>query len=126
VPNVANLFIRLLLGLGRFPYGRRGILDRTHLQFFTLRSALELVRESGWKVRSVTATPLPFPLVFPRFSRTWVGRAWFEALAAATRLFRRLLGYQFVIVADRVAYREERGALVGLDARDITSRPIPR
>jgi hypothetical protein len=27
-------------------------------------------------------------------------------------VFRRLLGYQFVIVADKVAYREERGVLV--------------
>jgi glycosyltransferase involved in cell wall biosynthesis len=118
VPNVANIFIRLLLLLGRFPYGRRGILDRDHLQFYTLRTALELVRESGWKVRSVTATPLPVPLVFPRFSRTLLGKSLFTLLAALTRLFRRLLGYQFVIVADKVAYREERGQQVELLAAE--------
>jgi glycosyltransferase involved in cell wall biosynthesis len=122
VPNVANLFIRFLVLLGRFPYGRRGILDRTHLHFFTLRSALELVRESGWKVRSVTATPLPAPLVFPRFSQTWVGRGLFTLLASATRVFRRLLAYQFVIVADKVAYREERGQLRELPAAAFTAR----
>jgi len=116
VPNVANLFIRLLLLVGRFPYGRRGILDRTHVQFFTLRSALELVRESGWKIRSVTPTPLPVPLVFPRFAATWLGRSLFGLLAGLTRLFRRLLAYQFVIVADKVAYHEERGRLVDLPA----------
>ncbi|MBI3666537.1 MAG: methyltransferase domain-containing protein [Acidobacteria bacterium] len=125
VPNVANVLIRLALLLGRFPYGRRGILDRTHVQFFTLRSALELVRQSGWRVRSVTPTPLPVPLVFPRFSRTWVGRGSFALLALLTRGFRKLLGYQFVIVADKVAYREERGTVVPLDAGAIASRPAP-
>jgi glycosyltransferase involved in cell wall biosynthesis len=122
VPNVANVFIRLLILLGRFPYGRRGILDRDHLHFFTLRSALELVRESGWKVRTVTATPVPLPLVFPRFSRTWLGRALFALLAGLTGVFRRLLGYQFVIVADKVAYREERGVLVDVLARETQAR----
>lgn len=121
IPNVANGFIRLLLLLGYFPYGRRGILDRAHLQFFTLRSALELVRQSGWKVRSVTPTPLPVPLVFPRFARTWIGRAMFECLTLATRVFRTLLAYQFVIVADKVAYREERGRLVEMSAGKITA-----
>jgi glycosyltransferase involved in cell wall biosynthesis len=125
VPNVANVFIRLLLLLGRFPYGRRGILDRTHLQFFTLRSALELVRESGWKVRSVTAAPVPVPLVFPRLSRTWLGRLGFEMLALATRLFRRLLAYQFVIVADKVAYLEERGRPVEMPSGEIAARRAP-
>lgn len=122
VPNVANLFIRLLLLLGRFPYGRRGILDRTHLHFFTLRSALELIRESGWKVRTVTPTPLPVPLVFPRAAGTLPGRGLFGLLAAATRVFRRLLAYQFVIVADKVAYREERGQLKELPAGEIVAR----
>jgi glycosyltransferase involved in cell wall biosynthesis len=122
VPNIANVFIRLLLLLGRFPYGGRGILDRTHLQFFTLRSALELVRESGWKVRAVAPTPLPVPLVFPRLSRTWIGRLLFEGLNLATGLFRKLLAYQFVIVADKVAYLEERGQPVELAAGEITAR----
>jgi Methyltransferase domain len=38
VPNVANLYVRLNLLAGRFPYSDRGILDRTHRVFFTRRS----------------------------------------------------------------------------------------
>src|SRR5439155_20250782 len=38
VPNIAHLYIRLLLLFGRFDYIDRGILDRTHLLFFTARS----------------------------------------------------------------------------------------
>ena len=43
----------------------RGILDRTHLRFFTLRSLKELMDEVSCKVLDVTPTPLPFQLVFP-------------------------------------------------------------
>ncbi|HYM13719.1 MAG TPA: bifunctional glycosyltransferase/class I SAM-dependent methyltransferase [Bryobacterales bacterium] len=132
VPNVANLAIRLLLLAGRFPYGRRGILDRTHVQFYTLRSALELVRESGWKVRAVTPTPLPLPVLFPRFSKTIPGRGLVALLAFLTRRFRKLLGYEFVIVADKVAYREERGTLAEIGAAGaqrvsrVSSSPVVR
>src|SRR5207237_9607176 len=35
VPNVAHLWMRLSLLAGRFQYGPRGILDATHLRFFT-------------------------------------------------------------------------------------------
>src|SRR4029453_7112221 len=38
VPTVAHLWVRLSLLLGRWDYGDRGILDRTHLRFFTRRS----------------------------------------------------------------------------------------
>jgi hypothetical protein len=37
-------------------------------------------------------------------------------------VFRRLLAYQFVIVADKVAYREERGQLRELPAAAFTAR----
>jgi 2-polyprenyl-3-methyl-5-hydroxy-6-metoxy-1,4-benzoquinol methylase len=108
VPNVANLFVRLLLMMGYFPYGGQGILDRTHVNFFTLRSTLEMVRQSGLKVQSVTVTPLPLARVFPRFSRTWAGRGACRALAGLTRVFRKLLGYQFIIEGHKVGYREDR------------------
>src|SRR6266542_1633629 len=36
LPNVANIWVRLNLLLGRFNYSRVGILDETHLRFFTL------------------------------------------------------------------------------------------
>src|SRR5215813_10329262 len=37
VPNVAHLWVRLQLLRGRWNYDDRGILDRTHLRFFTRR-----------------------------------------------------------------------------------------
>ncbi len=46
VPNVAHLWVRLSLLAGRFDYADRGILDRTHLRFFTRRTLLELLRSA--------------------------------------------------------------------------------
>ncbi len=47
VPNVAHGDIRLALLAGTFPYRDWGLLDRTHLRFFTRSSLLELVRQAG-------------------------------------------------------------------------------
>ncbi len=44
VPNIANLWVRLNLLFGKFDYSDRGILDRTHLRFFTRRTIIDLVR----------------------------------------------------------------------------------
>ena len=50
VPNVAHLWVRLSLLLGRFDYADRGILDRTHLRFFTRRTFLAMLTEAGLAV----------------------------------------------------------------------------
>jgi len=99
IPNVAHLWIRLGLLAGRFDYGDRGILDRTHLRFFTRRTALALLADAGLAVERCTATPVPlYQVVPPR----WHGRALaaVHALSAlAARALPRLLGYQLVVLA---------------------------
>jgi len=69
VPNVANIYIRLNLLFGRFDYGDRGILDRTHLKFFTLKSLRKLVRSSGLIIKKEESTPIPLPSINPLFSK---------------------------------------------------------
>jgi O-antigen biosynthesis protein len=46
LPNVAHGSVRLALLEGRFPYQRVGLLDETHLRFFTRESIDELLDES--------------------------------------------------------------------------------
>ena len=48
LPNIALWRIRLDLLFGRFDYTDRGVLDNTHLRFFTLKSAKELLQASGY------------------------------------------------------------------------------
>ena len=47
LPNIAHADVKLQLLAGRFRYGDFGLLDRTHLHFFTLESIQELVDGAG-------------------------------------------------------------------------------
>lgn len=47
IPNVAHGSVRLSLLQGRFDYRPLGLLDSTHLRFFTRGSVHELLREAG-------------------------------------------------------------------------------
>ena len=62
IPNVANWAVRLGLLAGRFHYTDRGILDRTHLRFYTRRTVVEMLEQSGFAVDDVVGT-IPVPLV---------------------------------------------------------------
>ena len=53
LPNVANLKVRIGLLLGRFDYTETGILDRTHLHLYTLKSGSHLVKSSGLEIERV-------------------------------------------------------------------------
>jgi 2-polyprenyl-3-methyl-5-hydroxy-6-metoxy-1,4-benzoquinol methylase len=66
LPNVANLYVRLHLLMGRFDYQDRGILDRTHLRFFTRKTFRQLLDDAGLEVVHLTATPIPLPLIVPQ------------------------------------------------------------
>ncbi len=74
LPNVANFRVRLGLLFGRFEYTEIWILDRTHLRFFTRKTARELFERTGYKVLDVApaATHMPGPLLYawPEFFAT--------------------------------------------------------
>jgi predicted TPR repeat methyltransferase len=56
VPNVGHWSVIQGLLQGRWDYADQGVLDRTHLRFFTLRSLYELLQETGLQVVRVTST----------------------------------------------------------------------
>jgi 2-polyprenyl-3-methyl-5-hydroxy-6-metoxy-1,4-benzoquinol methylase len=58
LPNVAAWTVRLGLLGGRFDYAPSGILDKTHLRFFTRESAIRLVEGAGLQVLDVTENPM--------------------------------------------------------------------
>jgi predicted TPR repeat methyltransferase len=101
LPNVANITVRAALAAGRFPYAERGILDRTHLRFYTRRSGSALIAGAGFRIRGVHATAMPYELAVPALGRSpW--RAPVRAFASASaRVWPTLFGYQFVVEAVR-------------------------
>ena len=91
VPNVRHLQVVLpLLLRGRWAYADDGLLDRTHLRFFTRESALQLLSPPGLKVQRWQRRVHPWP------SRT----GWLNLLTLG--LLRDLLAMNYLIAARRV------------------------
>lgn len=64
LPNVGLWSVRLAHLAGRWEYQETGVLDRTHLRFFTRRSARWLIGEAGLNIVKTTYNPgLVRPLV---------------------------------------------------------------
>jgi len=60
IPNFAHAAVRLAIMSGSMPYRRNGILDDTHLRFFTRAGVESLFLECGFRVQTIARTALPF------------------------------------------------------------------
>jgi 2-polyprenyl-3-methyl-5-hydroxy-6-metoxy-1,4-benzoquinol methylase len=99
LPNVAHFTVRLALLFGRFHYAERGIMDRTHLRFYTRRTARRLLEEAGYEILEIRATVTPAELVVGLAPANPFIRALHTVQAAFARLLPGLMGYQFVFLA---------------------------
>jgi 2-polyprenyl-3-methyl-5-hydroxy-6-metoxy-1,4-benzoquinol methylase len=59
VPNIAHADVKIALMNGSFPYGESGLLDRTHVYFFTKEGLLDLARRAGLIVTEVCRVTVP-------------------------------------------------------------------
>jgi SAM-dependent methyltransferase len=59
IPNVGHIDLRLAHLEGRWDYHDTGLLDRTHLRFFTRRSMRQLVRDAGLHVAELRLAQRP-------------------------------------------------------------------
>jgi O-antigen biosynthesis protein len=58
IPNIRHYRILKMLALrGEWTYKDGGIMDRTHLRFFTLKSIRSLLDEAGFEIRSIDKKP---------------------------------------------------------------------
>ena len=101
LPNVANVTVRAGLLLGRFPYAEKGILDRTHLRFYTRRSARDLLEGAGFRVRTIDATAMPYELAISALGRPPLAGPVRAFASGSARLWPTMFGYQFVLQAER-------------------------
>ena len=56
IPNIAHGDVRLTMLEGNFPYAESGLLDKTHLQFFTRSSVKELFNDNGFDIAEIYHT----------------------------------------------------------------------
>jgi hypothetical protein len=99
VPNVANITVRLMLLFGQFNYTARGILDRTHLRFFTRKTARRFVKENGFTIQEERLTVMPVELALGWSADGLLVKTVNRLLAALTALLPGLFGYQVMFVA---------------------------
>jgi SAM-dependent methyltransferase len=101
VPNVANISVRLSLLFGNFNYADRGILDRTHVRWFTRKTARQFLRDAGYRIVAERETVIPIALALG-ISPTGILFAIINSgLALLTRLLPGVFGYQIMLVARR-------------------------
>lgn len=77
IPNTACWNMRVDLMRGRFDYQESGLLDKTHLRFYTYNSFLKLLKDCGLKIENIfpTETKMPFELSLlklPLFGKAFV------------------------------------------------------
>jgi methionine biosynthesis protein MetW len=94
IPNVAHVSVRLKLLLGRFDYGPTGILDQTHMRFFTRRTFASLLMGAGYEITNFIPVGR-FPIL-ARFETSLSLRRLETAAAAA---WPNGFGFQFVVRA---------------------------
>jgi 2-polyprenyl-3-methyl-5-hydroxy-6-metoxy-1,4-benzoquinol methylase len=98
VPNVAHGSVRLSLLLGDFDATETGLLDATHLRFFTRRSLLALLRDAGFRADAVDVVPKDVPETLARAMLARKGLA-DPALVRLVTADPDAVAYQFVVAA---------------------------
>ncbi len=95
VPNIAHVSIRLKLLMGKFDYEKVGIMDETHLRFFTQKTIEEFIKQAGMQIVELDHSVDfgQFPLI-GRIARKLPKRLQHKI----TKLFPNLLAVQIIAV----------------------------
>ncbi len=97
VPNIAHADVKIALLNGTFPYRESGLLDRTHIHFFTKESLLELVRDAGLIPTEIERVIVPVFATELGIQRSDVSAEVLEAVVGE----RESETYQFVVRASK-------------------------
>lgn len=92
LPNIAHWTIRAKILVGRFRYQSVGILDFTHMRFFTIESAREMMSEAGYRILWFR------PIIGGRYNGKC--RSLWQRLA---NIFPGLFSYQMMFLVDRAS-----------------------
>jgi methionine biosynthesis protein MetW len=102
IPNIAHLSIRVELMEGGFAYEKLGLLDDTHLKYFTKKTVEDMFRAAGLSIQRVDASiyDLPEDKIAERLSAV--------GLEVTPRFWERMNGdearaYQYIVVAGKSA-----------------------
>jgi 2-polyprenyl-3-methyl-5-hydroxy-6-metoxy-1,4-benzoquinol methylase len=102
VPNAVNLTVRAMVLFGRFRYSDRGILDWSHLRFFTAESITALLEGHGYRITARKYSVIPLERVIPMRPDSRLLRFASRVLRVITGVAPGLFAYEVVLAAERV------------------------
>jgi glycosyltransferase involved in cell wall biosynthesis len=94
--NIGFIIMRLSLLIGRFEYGCRGILDKTHTRLFTFATLRRAMQAAGLMIEHTEGVVPPLPFIF---GSSRAGRVLMTIARTLVRLRPRLFGFQCLVVA---------------------------
>lgn len=59
IPNAQHWSVQMRLATGQFHYEDSGLLDRTHIRWFTRITLIEMFTKAGWKIEQAYSRQLP-------------------------------------------------------------------
>lgn len=128
IPNFAHWYPRMRVASGHFDYDRRGILDSTHVRFFTRRSLQRMAARAGWRCERVVPVGLPFEVV-ERGGRPGLADRLRGSIGRVDRWLCRtwpnMFAFQFVAVFSRWEAGEPQAMHIGGPGRSQPSTPAP-
>jgi O-antigen biosynthesis protein len=109
IPNIANLWVIEQLAAGRFDYEPSGLLDRTHLRFFTHASIEELFERAGYRIArwdrvvdgrvdDLTSRRI-FGIALPRLIGGWMRGRRVRIRGLSPAAYEDLRTFQYLVVA---------------------------
>ncbi len=101
VPNAVNFTMRFMVLFGAFRYADRGIMDWSHLRFFTRKTIRALLEKYGYRITATHFTVVPLERLVSLRPTNSLFRLANGLLGAATALLPGLFAYEIVLVAER-------------------------
>jgi methionine biosynthesis protein MetW len=103
IPNVAHWTVRFSLLFGRFDYVPFGIMDATHLRWFTRKSVIRLFEASGYRVEQIRNTAGAWMPQYRRTPLRLVPRRYRgRVLDQLGRIWYGMFACQHIVVARRI------------------------
>jgi 2-polyprenyl-3-methyl-5-hydroxy-6-metoxy-1,4-benzoquinol methylase len=94
--NIGFAPMRLSLLLGRFEYGKRGILDLTHTRLFTFATMRRAMRAASFDIVRSEGVVMPLPFIF---GNTGLSRMLLRVNSFLVRLWPTMFGFQILLRA---------------------------
>lgn len=101
VPNVVNIVVRLMFLFGSFRYNDRGILDWSHLRFFTRKSISSLLEKHGYRISERRYTNVPIERLIPLAADNPLLRLLNGLLHILTSIAPGLFAYEILLTAEK-------------------------